>query len=162
MMSEKLRENESYFVLDTISVHRKNILSLAEMMVSSRKSIEKCLNINMQKAKDYYSMLQSEHAKLIEHIKESRLCLFEIGEDDLADYANNLANQLATFNLMTPDYSMLFNVLRDFTDKLPVNDTTNASIIGRCMNAVRMGFYPTDIGNIELILKGVSFPPGVI
>ena len=161
-MTEELRDNQSYFVLDSISGHRGSVLSLADMMASSRRSIDKYYGVSMEKANDHYLALKGEHERLIEHIKASRLCLFEIGEDDLAVYANDLASQLSSFNLKTPDYSVLHGVLHDFANRLPVNTTTNAAIIGRCMNSVRMGYYPTDIGNIEHILKGISFPAGVV
>ena len=101
---EFIRDNQSYFVLDTINVHRKNILSLAEMMVSSRKGVEKHYGGDMIKAKDYYTILQSEHTKLIEHIKASRLCLFEVGEEELAVYANDLAGQLGSFPVTVKSY----------------------------------------------------------
>ena len=37
----------------------------------------------------------------------------------------------------------------------------NAAVIGRLMNQVRMGYYPTDPENITHILRGVRFPEGV-
>ena len=37
----------------------------------------------------------------------------------------------------------------------------NAAVIGRLMNNVKMGYYPTDPDNISLILRGIRFPEGV-
>ena len=39
--------------------------------------------------------------------------------------------------------------------------TANAAVIGRLMNNVKLGYYPTDPDNISLILRGIQFPEGV-
>lgn len=39
--------------------------------------------------------------------------------------------------------------------------TTSTAIIGRMMNNVKMGFYPTDPEHVKLITKGIEFPDGV-
>ncbi|MDR1130858.1 MAG: class I SAM-dependent methyltransferase [Oscillospiraceae bacterium] len=161
-MEEKLPENQSYFVLDAITQKREDILSLTGMMTSDRRSVDKYLGADMVKARDHYFMLQKAYEMLVGDLGETRLSLMEIGENDLAAYAGALAAQLAGFNLMTPDYSALAAVLRAFAEKLPVKETVNASVIARCMNAVRMGFYPTDLHNIELILRGIAFPKDAV
>ena len=45
----------------------------------------------------------------------------------------------------------------------PANNytTANAAVIGRLMNNVKMGYYPTDPDNISLLLRGIQFPEGV-
>ena len=45
--------------------------------------------------------------------------------------------------------------------RLTVDGTTNAAVIGRLMNNVRMGYYPTDPDNIAQILRGIRFSEGV-
>lgn len=160
-MSEKLPENSAFYVLETLSTHKLDIGALTEMMVTGRANIEKHLAAGRDKAEDYYSMLQKAHARLIECVGQSRLCLCEIGETELAAYAGHLVSQLAAFNLMTRDYSMLAAVLKDYAGRLPEARTTNASIIARCMNAVKMGYYPTDLANVEHIMRTVAFPPGI-
>jgi hypothetical protein len=161
-MKEELREDQSYFVLDAIAQRRGSIGSLAGVMASGRKSIDKHMRSDMLKAQDDYTMLQKARDRLVGDIGETRLYLLEIGENDLAAYAGDLAVSLSAFNLMTPDYAALTSVLSGFAEKLPVKDTVSASVIARCMNAVRMGFYPTDPENIEHILKGIAFPDGVV
>ena len=44
------------------------------------------------------------------------------------------------------------------TNLTRAQDTVNAQVIGRLMNNVRMGYYPTDPDNIDWILKGIRFP----
>ena len=42
-----------------------------------------------------------------------------------------------------------------------MDGTANAAVIGRLMNNVRLGYYPTDPDNISLILRGIQFPEEV-
>ena len=42
----------------------------------------------------------------------------------------------------------------------PQTQTTNKSIIGRLMNNVRMGYYPTCLDNMAHIVRGIAFPAG--
>ena len=64
---------------------------------------------------------------------------------------------------MTPDYSKLCAALSGYLAKLPVaeSQTTNAAIIGRLMNSVKMGYYPTDLDHIKHLVRGIEFPEGV-
>jgi len=161
-MDGNLPENQTYYALDALTTRQKRITELAGTVSSSRAKIDKHLKNDKTVAQEYYRILQKDRERLVEDIRDCRLYLSEIGEDNLSAYANNLALQLAAFNLMTPDYSVLVSVLKGFAAKLPVKQTTNAAIIARCMNAVRMGYYPTDLTNIEHIMKGIAFPDGVV
>ena len=79
-------------------------------------------------------------------------------ENPLAPAAQKLAEQLAAFPLMTADYSKLTEVLKRFADALPDHQTTDASIIGRLMNNVRLGHYPTDLTHVGYIANSIVFP----
>ena len=68
---------------------------------------------------------------------------------------------LRRFSLMSNTYRPVYDVLRDLAGKLPVEGKANAAVIGRLMNNVKMGYYPTDPDNISLILRGIRFPEGV-
>lgn len=161
-MSEKQPESSVYYVMNVLNALKADIISLTETMPASRAGIDKHLNTNREKAQDHYETLQKGLSRLVECVNQSRLCLLETGDQDLAAYAGGLAAQLAAFNLMSKDYSTLVSVLQNYAEKLPELRTTNAKIIGRCMNSVRMGYYPTDLHNVAHILNGVTFPPGVV
>lgn len=82
---------------------------------------------------------------------------------DLAAAALSLEKAVAKFRLSTPDYSRFCDTLEAFVKGMPdANDkTTSTAIIGRMMNNVKMGFYPTDPEHVKLITKGIEFPDGV-
>jgi len=162
MAEETLSVDQTYFVLDALAGKQQDILKLTESMQSCRAKVEKQLALDKALAQDHYLTLQKSHERLAEDIKDCRLYLSEIGDDDLAGYANELFSGVKAFNLMTPDYSAFAGVIQAFAERLPVKDTVNASVISRCMNAVRMGHYPTDIQNVEHIMKGVAFPAGIV
>ena len=62
---------------------------------------------------------------------------------------------------MSGNYRPVYDALHAFVKSLPVKGTTNASIVGRLMNNIRLGYYPTDPDNITLMLCGIQFPEGV-
>ncbi len=68
---------------------------------------------------------------------------------------------MARFDLMNGSYKPVCAVLTQFADSFPVNETASAAVIGRLMNNVKLGYYPTDPDNIGLILRGIRLPEGV-
>ena len=57
-------------------------------------------------------------------------------------------------------YRPVYDALNGFAAQLPVDGTTNARVVGRLMNNIKLGYYPTDPDNISLILRGIQFPEG--
>ena len=106
------------------------------------------------KAREIYADLQNQHRRLLGALDIAALSLLESEENDFANHSAKLGKSIKNFNLLTPDYGKLCDALNNYLSNLPmVNSnesdatpeakTTNASIIGRLMNNVRMGYYPT-------------------
>ena len=150
-----------HYAIAKLADCRSAILANAETLEVNRAGVEHYLTIDKSSAARFYDELQREREQIVDAIRDSRLALLELDDAQLADYAGTLAVQLAAFNLMTKSYATLVGVLTAFTEKLPDADTTNASVIGRLMNNVRMGYYPTDSTNVRHIVNGIAFPPGV-
>lgn len=106
--------------------------------------------------------MQRARTRLAQAIGDARLLLMEAEEYQLAKTAAMLQAGLLRFDLMSNVYRPVYDAIQDFMKKLPVDGTTNAAVIGRLMNNVRLGYYPTDPDNISLILRGIRFPEGVI
>ena len=85
----------------------------------------------------------------------------EAEEYQTAKTAGMLQAGLLRFDLMSNVYRPVYDAIQNFIKQFPVEGTTNAAVIGRLMNIVRLGYYPTDPDNISLILKGIQFPEGV-
>ncbi len=106
---------------------------------------------------ELYRLLERQRTYLVEQIRATRPFLMEL-ENPLAPAAQKLAEQLAAFPLMTADYSKLTEVLKRFADALPDHQTTDASIIGRLMNNVRLGHYPRTSLMWGISPTALSFP----
>ena len=91
-------------------------------------------------------------------IGDARLLLMEAEEYQNAKTAAMLQAGLLRFDLMSNVYRPVYDAIQDFIKKFPVDGTANAAVIGRLMNNVRLGYYPTDPDNISLILRGIQFP----
>ncbi len=154
---EEVNEQQLYAV-DRLEQSKRVILLAKEEMPAARKKIEKQLKKDPNGAKDWYQTLRSHQACLLAALEDCRLSL-----PDLAAAALGLGKAVAKFQLSTPDYSRLCDTLSAFVKGMPDtgDKTASAAIIGRLMNHVRMGFYPTDPDHVKLITKGIEFPDGV-
>ena len=129
-----------------------------------RKRLDKYTN-NKPKAREVYTDLQQQHGRLIGAFATLSL-LQEMELLEMADYSVKLSQSVKGFNLMTPDYTKLCSALNGYLAKLPIFDTpeaktTNAAVIGRLMNNVKMGYYPTDLEHIRHMARAVEFPENV-
>jgi len=136
-------------------------MELSQQLVVQRAQVEGCRASNLAAARDTYSLLQQTRNDLVGILADVRLLLMEVEETQLAAMAGQLQTGLRGFNLMSNAYRPVYDVLRDFAGKLPVEGTANAVVVGHLMNNVKMGYYPTDPDNISLILRGIRFPEGV-
>lgn len=156
-------EEKQLYAIDRLEQAKRTILLAKEEMPAARKKIEKQLQKDPNGAKDWYQTLQSQQARLLGALDSCRLSLVEMELPDLAAAALSLEKAVAKFRLSTPDYSRFCDTLEAFVKGMPdANDkTTSTAIIGRMMNNVKMGFYPTDPEHVKLITKGIEFPDGV-
>ena len=154
---------ENLYVLDRLDTARRGLHQLLEEMPACRTKVEKFMANSKEDAKDWYNTLNSQKAKLLEYLESCRLSLTELGQYPLAEYTAKLSQAVAAFSVMTPDYGKFTALLDGYIKKLPSREaiTTDASVIGRLMNNVRMGYYPTDPDHVKMIARGIAFPPGV-
>ena len=161
-MSELPEKKERYFTLETLSEARAAILKGSGELLTNRARVEKYREADLQRAQDAYLELQKTQKRVLNALAEAQLALLEQEEYTLAATAGKLRQGLAGFNLMSRSYQPVYEALTGYAEKLPETpDAVNAAVIGRLMNNVRMGYYPTDPENIGHILKGIRFPENV-
>ena len=161
-MSEPLElQAQRPYALDQLTMLQSQIMQTIQGMVVLRARIEKQRRSNTEAARDTYTELDRARGRLIEQLSKSELFLLEMEEYPLAAAADQLRRGLAGFNLMSIGYKPIYEALAKFTASFPTGQKTNAAIIGRLMNNIKLGYYPTDPGNISLILRGIRFPEGV-
>lgn len=153
---------EHYYVVERLGELQKQITRHVTAMVVQRAKVEKYRQTDLTMAKDTYDELIKSRRLVVAALSDARLCLMEVEEYQMANTAGQLQEGLSGFNLMSGNYKPVYDVICDFAQCLPVSGaTTNARVIGRLMNNVKMGYYPTDPDNIDLILRGIQFPEGV-
>ncbi len=162
IMSEPLElQAQRPYALDQLTMLQSQIMQTIQGMVVLRARIEKQRRSNIEAARDTYTELDRARGRLIEQLSKSELFLLEMEEYPLAAAADQLRRGLAGFNLMSMGYKPIYEALAKFTASFPTGQKTNAAIVGRLMNNIKLGYYPTDPDHISLILRGIRFPEGV-
>ena len=104
--------------------------------------------------------------KLVSALREAALLLEEAGLHEAAAYTAQLSAAASAFHIRTEDYSRLTAAFDDWlqrmTPLLPDTETktVNAAVIGRLMNNVRLGYYPTEAAHIGWLKAALRFPEG--
>lgn len=152
---------ERSYALEELRGLQSQIPQLTQAMVICRAQVERHRDTDLAAARDDYSELQNTRRLLADALGSAQLLLMEAEEYQTAAAAGKLREGLLGFNLLSNTYRPVYDALNGFAAQLPVDGTTNARVVGRLMNNIKMGYYPTDPDNISLILKGVQFPNGV-
>ena len=161
-MSEPLElQTQKPYALDQLTQLQSQIMQSAQGMVVQRARIEKYRQNDLAAARDTYTELERIRTHLVERLTASQLFLLEMEEYPLASAADQLRRGLAGFQLMSTGYKPVYEALAKFTASFPTGQKTSAAIVGRLMNNIKLGYYPTDPGNISLLLRGIHFPEGV-
>ncbi len=154
-------QSQRPYALDRLITLQGQIVQTAQGMVIQRAKIEKYRQSDLIAARDTYAELERTRNTLVEHLSEAQLFLLEAEEYGLAQAAGQLRQGLGGFNLMSTGYKPVYEALSQLAASFPVGQKTNAAVVGRLMNNIKLGYYPTDPDNISLILRGIRFPEGV-
>lgn len=139
--------NESYYASRQLSEAQKRIERLAQSMVVQRAQVEKYRQADLNRARESYSELQKTRKNLQAALSEAQLSLLEVEEYATASAAGKLSAGLGGFDLMSGNYKPVYEAMNRFAQSLPTEgSTTNARVIGRLMNNVRMGYYVRPYG----------------
>ena len=152
---------ERCYAVEQLKTLQSAIADLTQSMVIQRAIVEKYKDTDLTAARDTFAELQRARTRLAQVIGDARLLLMEMEEYQTAKTAAMLQAGLLGFDLMSNVYRPVYDAIQNFIKKFPVEGTANAAVIGRLMNNVKMGYYPTDPDNISLILRGIKFPEGV-
>ncbi|GAB2045991.1 hypothetical protein AGATL06_24900 [Agathobaculum sp. TL06] len=104
--------------------------------------------------------------KLVSALSESVLLLEELDLPKVSAYTAQLSAAVSGFHIQTPDYTKLVSAFLDWLayiqPLLPDAETktVSAAAIGRQMNHVRLGYYPTDPAHVAYIRRALIFPAG--
>lgn len=151
--------DETYYVIERFGEQLRTVKNAIETMPLKRKAVDTYRQRNnVEKAKDVYGKLKALKGKLLDATLNLRLLFSESEMQKEAEFCGKLYGSIKAFNLMTPDYGKLIRALNFLISAVPHSETANARVIGRLMNNVRMGYYPTDIEHVAMIKKALAFP----
>lgn len=150
-----------YYAVEQLREAQKRLLDLSQSLVIWRARVEKFRTTDLAAARDTFDVLLAVRRELVETLGEVQLLLMEAEEYQTAQTAGKLRDGLVQYDLMGNNYGPVYTTLRSFAGTLPLEGTTNAAIVGRLMNNIKLGYYPTDPGNVTLMLRGIQFPEGV-
>ena len=148
------------YALDQLAQLQGKIIQLSKSMVLQRARIERCRQSDLAAARDIYAELSRTRETLVETLAQVQLFLMEMEEYALAKVSGQLRQGLAGFALMSTGYKSVYEALSRFASSLPVGQKTNAAVVGRLMNNIKLGYYPTDPDNtvwVEIEKRGRSF-----
>lgn len=132
------------YALDQLAQLQGKIVRLSKSMVLQRARIERCRQSDLAAARDIYAELSRTRETLVETLAQVQLFLMEMEEYALAKVSGQLRQGLAGFALMSTGYKSVYEALSRFASSLPVGQKTNAAVVGRLMNNIKLGYYPTD------------------
>ena len=107
-----------------------------------------------------------EKQKIVSALREAVLLLEELGLPKVSAYTAQLCMAADAFPARTGDMGRLTKALADWLDYLrpllpePENRTVDAAIVGRQMNSIRLGYYPTDPAHVAYLKRALRFPEG--
>ena len=152
---------ERYYALERLRAIQRQIRETARAMVIRRALVEKYRQGDLSTAREYHGQLHRDRQVLLEALSEAQLCLMEAESYRLAAEAGQLHKGLSRFDLMSLAYKPVYEAIVGFAGRFPLNGRVNAAVVGRLMNHIKLGYYPTDPENITLLLRGIRFPEGV-
>ena len=161
MTSQLENGGNRYYAAERLAELRADIPRLMTAMVLQRARVEKFKDTDREAARDAYAELIRLRKNLVNDLSDARLFLLEAEEYALTPVAGQLHDGMLGYNLLSTNYKPVYDAVCAFAEKIPMGDTTDARVIGRLMNNVKMGYYPTDPDNISLMLRGVRFPEGI-
>lgn len=152
------QNTEEHYAIEQLKLCHLVLMQAIKEMTILRQKLKQLMDKDKLKAKKCYAAINRLRNITINGLKQAYLALLELNEDTLAKNALLLKGGLSGFNLMSQSYDKLCSVLLSFSNSLPLETTTNAALIGRLMNNVKMGHYPTDLSHVEMLAKALLFP----
>ena len=154
---------KTYYALDLLKNAGEKAAEAVSEMSAMRKKLDKYMETDRKRAKNIHTALKKQKETLLKTLSELPLPLMESGMDSLSTYTQKLIASIRAFQIMTPDYSKLERAVNKLVEQLPQNNNAvNAAVIGRLMNRVKMGYYPTDLEHLAHIKRGIAFPENAV
>ena len=156
-------ETQTCFCLAETAASRQTIGRLREQLPKARARYDKYKGSGLKWERDAIIDLQKMVGRLWEEFPKLIQQLNEYGDQNLIETTRKLYGVLKRYDYLgTRNYAGLCAALKMYEDMLPVGETIDTATLGRLMNRVRMGYYPTDLEHVQMIRKAVIFPESAV
>lgn len=154
------QSSDSCFCLEEIASSAQIIRTAREQLPQLRRVYDQSLRQNGKSRTEALGNLQKAVKQLWNEFPVLIQLLAEYDSTSLVETAKRLYTALKQYDyLQSKDYSSLCQALACFEQQLPGQDQgINKAALGRLMNRVKMGYYPTDPDHVTLLRKAVVFP----
>lgn len=151
---------ETFFCLKDIVESKKTIERLREQLAKVRAQYDKYKGTGLKREFDSLADIQKTVKRLWEEFPKLIQQLNEYGDTSLVDTTRKLYEVLKKYDYLgVRSYDSLYQALKAYEGSLPCEESNiNTAAIGRLMNRVRMGYFPTDLDHVKLMKKAVAFP----
>ena len=151
---------QTSFCLRDIDRAGKIIKQLREQLPKARTQYDKYKGTGLKRAADSLADMQRLVKRLLEEFPTLIQQLNEYGDTELVKTTKKLYSVLKKYDYLgAPDYTPLCRALEAYEKSLPNQEgNINIAALGRLMNRVRMGYFPTDLDHVAILKKAVSFP----
>lgn len=152
--------NEQPFAAAQLEQARRQMSQLRNELPTLRSDLDTWYGKNRSKAKEAFDELSAGLRTLSEALETARLSLTEMGMEEEAALCGKLMLSLSRFQPLSRGYPKLAAAIGLVLSRLPdlQDEKVNAAIVGRLMNHIRLGYYPTDEAHIRLLVRGIAFP----
>jgi predicted RNA methylase len=154
-----ITKDERHYCLETLYAARQTLLSSAKLLPLLRAGYDMDRNSDkgfdcLVKLHKTVKDLQDEFAKIIQSLNELD---YDTG---LIKTSQKLSSALRKFKWLSENqgYDGVCVALTEFAESLPQESNINIKKLGRFMNRVKMGYFPTDLAHVSRIKEALLFP----
>lgn len=151
---------QTCFCLRDIAESGRVIGRIREQLPKARALYDKYKGTGLKRELDALADMQRLVKRLWEEFPALIQQLNEYGVPALAETTQKLYGVLKKYDYLgSPDYAPLCRALEAYEKSLPAQeDNINTAALGRLMNRVRMGYFPTDPDHVAMLKRAVVFP----
>ena len=152
--------NGACFCITEIAETKRLFQNTATALPSLRAQYDKYKGSGLKREQDSLIDLHRSVTRLLGVFPALMQQLNEYGDAELSDLTAKLFPVLKRYDYLgVADYTPMCNALLAYADKLPDAEANiNTAALGRLMNRVRMGYFPTDLDHVTFIRSAVTFP----
>lgn len=156
--------NPTAFCVEELKDAKISLAAIAESLPKLRAKYEKYKGTGLKREQDAKLDLYNAAKDLLYRFPVIISRLLEYGEASLITKAKKLYAALKSYDFLgRKNYTPLCDAVKAFSDLLPDSEKNiNTAALGRLMNRVQMGYYPTDLKHVDMLKNAVVFPDGDI